>query len=82
MMHIVDFDQDQDQDLIERFQRGARQDERHGACEDDVEIVCPYIAILPEESAGENISPIRFKSVDPFSYIDRDIATAMRLGLY
>lgn len=30
-------------------------------CEDDVEVVCPYVDMLPEESGKEQGSPLDFK---------------------
>jgi hypothetical protein len=31
-----------------------------GVCEDDVEATCPYVGMLPEESKGEEPSPLNF----------------------
>jgi hypothetical protein len=38
----------------------ARQDERSGPCEDDEEMTCPFVDMLPDESNHENGSPLRF----------------------
>jgi hypothetical protein len=34
--------------------------DRSGPCEDDYEACCPYVDILPEESDGEDASPLNF----------------------
>jgi hypothetical protein len=81
MMHIVDMDWDQDSDLVERFQRLDRENERGEACDDDIEVDAPWINILPEETDAEEPSPLRFNKVPEWHYIDRDIALALKLGL-
>ena len=40
--------------------RLARLDERSGPCEDDVEVSCPFVDMLPDESGHEHGSPLRF----------------------
>ena len=42
---------------IERLQR---EESLSGPCEDDAEIVCPYIGILPEETDHEEPSRLNF----------------------
>lgn len=35
-------------------------DRRSGPCEDDVEVTCPFVDMLPEESDAEDGSPLDF----------------------
>lgn len=42
-----------------RFQEQERED-RHGPCEDDIEVVAPWIGMCPDESDHENGSPLNF----------------------
>jgi len=34
--------------------------DRSGPCDDDAEVVAPYVGLLPEETSGEKPSPLRF----------------------
>jgi hypothetical protein len=43
----------------QRLERESGQ-ARTEACEDDVEVTCPYVGIMPEESYKENGSPLKF----------------------
>jgi hypothetical protein len=38
----------------------VEQDHRSGPCEDDCEVTCPYIGMLPDESDDEDGSPLDF----------------------
>jgi hypothetical protein len=65
MMHIVDYNGDDDAYFLMRLSDQADRDsERHGACDDDCEVTAPFIGILPDESEQEDGSPLRFKA-DP-----------------
>ena len=45
---------------IDRLEREAGL--RTGPCEDDAEVVAPYVGMLPEESNHEHGSPLNFSS--------------------
>lgn len=49
-----------DQDECTMFDDIVRQNSRSGSCEDDRELTCPYIGILPDETDDEGVSPLRF----------------------
>ena len=51
---------DDETDDFDMFDNIVRQDRRFGPCEDDRELTCPYIGILPEETHDENVSPLKF----------------------
>lgn len=79
MMHIVDFcwSDDVDAALFARLERQDHQDHRSGPCDDDYEIKCPYVGMLPEESGLPDGSPLRFRDAE----IDWQIQQALKLGL-
>lgn len=54
------------------FHRTLARREAHGPCEDDVEVTCPLVGMLPDESGKENGSPLHFTN----SEIDRLIREA------
>lgn len=39
-------------------------DRMSGPCEDDYEITCPYVDLLPDESEHENGSPLNFRDTN------------------
>jgi hypothetical protein len=45
---------------IEEIQSIIRRDAASGPCEDDYEVTCPYVDMLPEESDDEDCSPLKF----------------------
>jgi len=47
-------------DIITMIHNIAENDRRSGPCEDDYEVKCPYIGILPDESDEEDGSPLDF----------------------
>lgn len=51
---------------------------REGPCEDDCEMTCPFIGLLPQESGKEEGSPLNFKS---WVEIDQQIELALKLGI-
>jgi hypothetical protein len=51
---------DESDDSFDMFDNIIRQDARSGPCEDDYETTCPFIDILPDETHGEDVSPLRF----------------------
>lgn len=87
MMHIVDYNGDDDAYYVMRLQdQAARNEERFGACEDDCEVTAPYIGILPEESGKEHGSPLNFKaeeliSIESSCEIDHLIQAAFKQGV-
>ncbi len=84
MMHIVDYDGDQDAYFLMRLNDQSNQDEsRYGACDDDCETTAPFIGILPNESEHEGGSPLHFHSDYEFEsqQIDQEIAEAFKRGL-
>ena len=77
---------DGDAALFAKLERDMHRDARSEACDDDVEVKCPYIGVCPDESNHEHGSPLDFKQ-DPMSAklfddsaIAREIQEAMRLG--
>jgi hypothetical protein len=61
MFHIDQMSWDGvDAALWAKLERAAKLDERSEACEDDCEVVAPYIGMLPDESNKEEGSPINF----------------------
>lgn len=80
MMHIVDYNGDDDAYYVMRLQDQADYEEtRFGACDDDCEVTAPYIGILPEESGKENGSPLNFGK--QFLEIDQEIQEAFKRGV-
>jgi hypothetical protein len=47
-------------DIISLIDSLVAADRRSGPCEDDYEVKCPYIGILPDESDEEDGSPLDF----------------------
>lgn len=45
---------------VEALESIIRLDQRSGPCEDDCEVTCPYIDMLPDESETEEGSPLNF----------------------
>ena len=43
-------------------EQNHQQELREGPCEDDWEVTAPYIGILPDESRGEGVSPLNFRT--------------------
>jgi len=55
--------------------REHARNELSGACDDDYEVTCPLIDMLPEESDKEGVSPLNFSND-----IDRKIEEAFTQG--
>lgn len=65
--------------------RLQEQERREGPCEDDYEVKCPYIGIMPEETLHEESSPINFKEYFPTledsAFIDSVLWDAFKRGV-
>lgn len=46
--------------MLDEYEKLVRDNQRYGACEDDVECTAPYIDLCPDESEHENGSPLSF----------------------
>jgi hypothetical protein len=47
-------------DFEDHVRIAIENEHRYGPCEDDYEVKCPYIGILPDESEHEDGSPLDF----------------------
>lgn len=75
---------DEDDRFLDLLERSAHELTRQGPNEDDAEITAPYIGVLPEESQGEEPSPLNFGYRGSWSSraIDAQITEAMRMGVF
>jgi hypothetical protein len=87
MFQIVDMSWDQgDDQLWAQLERQDHLNRRSAPCEDDCEVRCPFIDVLPEESGKEDGSPLNFgrehgiMPLDP-RFIDDQIIQALKLGI-
>ena len=46
--------------MLDEYEKLVRDNNRSGACEDDVERTAPYISFCPDESDHEDGSPLDF----------------------
>lgn len=46
--------------MLNEYEKLVRDNQRYGACEDDVECTAPYIDLCPDESEHESGSPLSF----------------------
>lgn len=51
-------------DDLGEFENLNRFNVRCGPCDDDVQTTAPYVGMLPDESEGEEPSPLHFRSLD------------------
>lgn len=56
---MPNFDDDVDTDFGE-FEKLLESNKRSGPCDDDYERTTPWIDMLPEETDGEDVSPLKF----------------------